>query len=58
VPDLSKERTYAIALMKPLLITHLLNWRKMEVCLINFNKGKDVDGCVEFCNILKWSATV
>jgi len=30
----------------------------MEVCLINFNKGEDVDGCLKFCNILKWSATV
>jgi hypothetical protein len=30
----------------------------MEVCLINFNKGKDDEGCLKFCNILKWSATV
>jgi len=28
------------------------------VCLINFNKGEDDDGCLTFCNILKWSATV
>jgi len=26
----------------------------MEVCLINFNKGNDDEGC----NILQWSATV
>jgi hypothetical protein len=32
--------------------------RKMEVCLINFNKGEDDEGCKKFCNILKWSATV
>ena len=30
----------------------------MEVCLINFNKAKDDEGCLKFCNILKWSATV
>jgi len=30
----------------------------MEECLINFNKGKDEEGCLTFCNILKWSATV
>jgi hypothetical protein len=28
----------------------------MEVCLINLNKGQDDEGCLEFCNILKWSA--
>jgi hypothetical protein len=28
------------------------------VCLINFNKGEDDEGCLKFCNILKWSATV
>jgi hypothetical protein len=26
--------------------------------LINFNKGEDDEGCLKFCNILKWSATV
>jgi len=30
----------------------------MKVCLINFNKGKDDEGNLKFCNILKWSATV
>jgi hypothetical protein len=30
----------------------------MEVCLMNFNKGEDDDGCLKACNILKWSATV
>jgi len=30
----------------------------MEVCLINFDKGKDDEGCLNFYNILKWSATV
>ena len=30
----------------------------MEVCFINFNKGDDNLGCLKFCNILKWSATV
>ena len=30
----------------------------MEVCLNNFNKGKDDEGCLKSCNILKWSATV
>jgi hypothetical protein len=39
-------------------IPHLHDWRKMEVCLNNFNKGKDDEGCLKFCNILKWSATV
>ena len=43
--------------MRPLPIPHLHDWRNMEVCLINFNKGKDDEGCLKFCNILKWSAT-
>ena len=30
----------------------------MEVCLINFNKNEDDEGCLKFCNILKWSAIV
>jgi hypothetical protein len=30
----------------------------MEVCLINFNKGKDDEKCLKFCSILKWGATV
>jgi len=28
------------------------------VCLININKDEDDEGCLSFCNILKWSATV
>jgi hypothetical protein len=31
VPDLDKERPYAIALARPLPIPHLHDWRKMEV---------------------------
>jgi hypothetical protein len=27
----------------------------MEVCLINMNKGEGDEGCLKFCNILKWS---
>jgi hypothetical protein len=30
--------------VRPLPISHLHDWRKMEVCLINFNKGKDDEG--------------
>jgi hypothetical protein len=30
----------------------------MEVCLINFSKGEDDEGCLKVFNILKWSATV
>jgi len=30
----------------------------MEVCLINFNKGKHDEVYLKFYNILKWSATV
>jgi hypothetical protein len=26
--------------VRPLLIPHLHDWRKMEVCLIDFNKAK------------------
>ena len=58
VPDLDKERHQAIPLVRPLPIPHLQDWRKMEVCLINFNKGEDDEGYLKFCNILKWSATV
>ena len=58
VPDLDKERPYANPLVRPLLIPDLQDWRKIEVCLINFNTGKDDEGCIKFCNILKWSATV
>ena len=58
VPDIDKERPQANPLVRPLPIPHLHNWRNMEVCLINFNKGEDDEGCLKFCNILKWSATV
>jgi hypothetical protein len=58
VPDLDKERPYANPLVRPIPIHHLHHWRKIEVCLTNFNKGEDDDGCLKFCNILKWSATV
>jgi hypothetical protein len=49
VPDfpigsLFEERPLAIPLVRPLPISHLHDWRKMEVCLINFNKGKDDEG--------------
>jgi hypothetical protein len=44
--------------MRPLPIPHLHDWRKMEVCLSNLNKGKDDEGYLKSCNILKWSATV
>jgi hypothetical protein len=30
----------------------------MEECLINLSEGDVDDGCLKFCNILKWSATV
>jgi hypothetical protein len=39
--------------MRPLPILHLHDWGKMEVCLINFKKGEDDEGCLKFCNILK-----
>jgi len=52
---IDKERPYAIPLVRPLPIPHLHDWRKMEVCLINFNKGKDDEGCLKFCHILKRS---
>ena len=58
VLDLNKERAYVIPLVRPLPIPHLHDWRKMEVYLINFNKGKDDEGSLKFCNILKWSASV
>jgi hypothetical protein len=44
--------------VRPFPIPHLHDWKKMEVFLINFNKGKDDEGCLKVCNILKWSATV
>jgi hypothetical protein len=44
--------------VRPLLIPHLHDRRKMEVGLINFIKEKDDEGCLKCCSILKWSATV
>jgi len=44
VPDLDKERLYAIPLVRPLPIPHFNDWRKITVCLINLNKGKDDRG--------------
>jgi hypothetical protein len=41
--------------VKPLSIPHLHDWRKMGVCLINFNNGKDDEGCLKLYNILKWN---
>jgi hypothetical protein len=38
--------------VRPLPIPHIHYWRKMEACLINFNKGKDDEGCL---NILQYS---
>jgi hypothetical protein len=51
VPDLDKERPYAIPLVRLLPIPHLHYWRKIEVCLINLNKGEDDEGCLKFCNL-------
>ena len=53
-----KERPQVIPLVRPLPIAHLHDWRKMQVCLINFNKGEDDERCLKFWNILKWSTTV
>jgi hypothetical protein len=61
VPDLDKDRPYSIPpLVRPLQIPHqhLHDWGKIQVCLIKFNKGENDEGCLKFCNILKWSATV
>jgi hypothetical protein len=33
-----------VPLVRPFLIPHLHDWRKMEVCLINLNKGEDDEG--------------
>jgi hypothetical protein len=44
VPDLDKERPYAIPLVRLLPIPHLHDWGKMGVYLINFNKGEMVRG--------------
>jgi hypothetical protein len=52
VPGLDKERPQVNPLVRPLPILHLHDWRKMEVCLINFDKGEDDEVCLKFCNIL------
>jgi hypothetical protein len=36
--------------VRPFPIPHLQDWRKMKVCLINFNKGKDDEEHLKFCN--------
>jgi hypothetical protein len=54
VPELDKESTEAIPPMRPLPILHLHDRKKMDVCLINLNKGEDDKGCLKCCNILKW----
>ena len=38
VPNSDRERAYAIPCVRPLPISHLHDWRKMEGCLINFSK--------------------
>ena len=58
VPGLDKERPYAIPIVRPLPIPHLHNWGEMEVCLINFNKDEDDEGCLKFCIILKRNTIV
>ena len=58
MPDLDIEKPQVIPLVRPLTISHLHDWKKMGVCLINFNKGEDDEVCLKFYNILKWSATV
>jgi hypothetical protein len=55
VPDLDKERPYDIP---PPNSPPSLPEEDESVFLINFNKGEDDEGCLKFCNILKWSATV
>ena len=56
VTDLDIERPQTISLG----VTHALphDYRKIEDCLINMNKGEDDDGCLKFCNILKYIVTV
>jgi hypothetical protein len=51
-------KTFHETIIPIYFIPHLHDWRKMEVCLINFNKGKGDQGCLKFSNNLKWSATV
>ena len=56
VTDLDKERPPAISLGFSHSLPH--DYRKIEDCLINMIKGGDDDGCLQFCNILKYIATV
>ena len=44
--------------VRPLSIPHLHDWRKMEVWLINFNKGEDDEGVFIILQYSEWSATV
>jgi len=53
MPDLDKERPWDIPLMRPLPIPYLHTWRRMDVFLINLNKGEEAEGCLQSCNILK-----
>jgi hypothetical protein len=44
---------------RALPITQSHDYRQMEEWLINLNKSEDDQRCFnQFCNILKWSATV
>jgi hypothetical protein len=58
VPKLDKSSAYAISLVRPHPISVLHDWLMMELSFINLNKGKDDEGYIKFCNILKWSAAV
>jgi hypothetical protein len=49
MPDLDKERPSAIPLVRPLPISHLHTWRRMDVFLINFNKGEEAERCLQSC---------
>ena len=56
VTYLEKERPQATSLGLSHSLPH--DYMKIEDCLINMNKGGDDDGCLQFCNILKYIATV
>lgn len=58
VPDLEKEKPYANPLARPPPNFPPSLERDGSVCLIDFNKGNDDDGCLKICNIMKWSATM
>jgi hypothetical protein len=42
--DDEKRGTLGYSTCEALPIPHLHDWRKMEVCLINLNKGEDDEG--------------